>query len=133
LTSPTWDHALERVKSDVHVPRRELLKLIHFDWVIFCLTHEPPRPTLLVIQGLPIVISESVDTHALKLGVGVETFNNKFFLQIIHKLLRSDTLLKTLRPRGFIGISALCVTELSMSVGFLDHVLGCTSLLHYVH
>jgi len=84
LASPTWDHALERIKSYVHMPRRELLKLIHFDGIIFCKTHEPPRPTLLVIQGLPVVISESIDTHALKLRVGVETFDYKLFLQIIH-------------------------------------------------
>jgi hypothetical protein len=95
--------------------------------------HEPQRPTLLVIQRLPVVISESVDTHAFELRVGVETFDNEFFLQIIHKLLRSDALLKTFRPRGLIGIGALTFTEFAVSVGFLDHVLRCTRLMYYIN
>ena len=88
---------------------------------------------MFVIQGFTVVISESVDTHALELRIGVETFDDELFLQIIHKLLRSYTLLQSFRPRGLIGISALCVTKFPMSVGFLDHILGCTSLLYYVH
>lgn len=133
MTSPPRDHALERVKSYVNVSGRELLQLIHLDYIIFCKTHEPPWPTFLIIQGYPVIISESVDTHALELRVGIETFDDKLFLQIIHKLLRSDTLLQSFWPRRLIGISAFSITKFPMSVRFLDHILGCASLLHYVN